>query len=243
MQINVPSSSLEEPATYHAQFENFYLKINDTQQFELVDNNSYFRKITLDTSPSKELGSSNRNSMFLTLNEQQTSGESHGDVMASSPITDASLLTSTLFNGNLNLKIRGFVDNWNSQSTAVKADLYFKLFIKEGTKFIEEYSSLIWSSEFSDTTMFNLNPEDISIDLGKVFTNYSANGDPELTQYQIRFLASYSANKEGLTPRCGIEIIESSLILTDLPPQGDFYNVKDGSILSGCICCFKKCCQ
>jgi hypothetical protein len=201
---------------------------------ESPDYDPRFNPISMDSIPTKESKSdANRNSLVLAISEQRVGSQSESELMSLSPVTDASGLTSTLFTGTLNMQILGFVDNWDSTSTSVDSELYFKLFVRDGSNFVEEYSTMIWNSELSDLTMFNLDVTDIEIDLGQVFCNYSGTEDPDLSDYQIRLVASFETDANGWTPECGIEIIKSSLVLRDDPPTGMWQGIGEGSFLTG----------
>jgi hypothetical protein len=193
-----------------------------------------FHPVYLETTPEKTSKTDpNRDSLLFTVPEQRVEDNSFAEIISCSSLTDASGLTNTLFNGSLFIDVLGFVNSWETTSVPLFGDLYFELYIQQGQNLVREYSELVYSTELSDATMFTLEKQSLEINLNNAFVNYSGTEDPDLSDYQVRFVSKFTTNEAGWAPEAGFEIIKSSLVLTDLPPSGNFYGIQDGSILSG----------
>ncbi|MBD3349944.1 MAG: hypothetical protein GF364_00480, partial [Candidatus Lokiarchaeota archaeon] len=221
---------------YQLIFTNISLKIDQTVILDWIsESDVIFIPITMDSIAEKNTKSDpNRNSIIMSIPEQIVSSDSYSKVYSSTPLIDGSGLASTLFNGTLNLQLQAFVDSATISSVPINTSLLFELYVEDKNEnLVLESSTMIWSKILSYENRFLFKEENISVNMTEMFVNYTQGEPGELDHYLIRLISQFKSTANGVSPAAGIEIKKSSLVLTDLPPQGIWANLSPNDILYG----------
>ncbi|WP_457917599.1 hypothetical protein [Candidatus Lokiarchaeum ossiferum] len=242
IKMHIPSSTrgyLNSADMFLLTFSNLTIISNDTiNEFNYVSDFDLcsFKQITLDVYAKKDASCKkyNKNSAILATSMQYSYKDSYAIASVMSERTKSFGLSNTYFKGDLNLTIKKYIQYPTYYDNPINSKLYFDLYLENSNgNLVKIFTELIWESDISSIDYFDNPNINLSLNLDNVFEEFYNLGEEYSDVYVISYRTVLSSLNDGFIPKLGVEILKSSLVLTDQPPIGNWINLNSGDIITG----------
>ncbi len=234
LQFSLPQISDGFPDLFTMKFAEIQI-VNDTQGIPiLIDASDLFtpNNIIVDASIANEI-------VDLAIPEQSIEANGFGTLYCQTEEITSVILSNTQFSGSVDVKIKGYMDSWDDNSTGVYLSTQFELWIKFAEGYQRIATQEIWNRSIDNNNMGLQEEEEISVDLGSLFSPYMDYSGESFTSFFLRYYTTVTPMESNdsmvFIPSCGVEISQSWFVLEDLPPLGDWQSPVHNDILSGVV--------